>query len=403
MIVYKNIKHLVSLQGAAQKKGKNLHSDDLSLIDNACLVVSKEKIVWIGPEVDLPTKFKKIKSVSLKQKTILPSFIECHTHSVFAGNRSAEFELRQQGVTYQEIAKRGGGIKFTVAETKKASILELSKLAQESADDFIRQGVTTLEIKSGYGLDYESEIKILKVAKALKGPDIITTYLGPHAVPKEYKSADEYLETVISDLPKVKKYANRVDIFVEEGYFSIEQAKVYFKAAHKLGFKITIHADQMTRTGATLLASELGAISCDHVIHITDSDIQSLSKTQTTAVLLPTSDQYMQIPYPKARALLNAGVRVALATDYNPGTSPTRDISYVGVLARVEMKMLLHEVIAAYTYNAACALGIENEVGSLEVGKRANFIVVNEYKDLFYQVGSSPVEQVYKDGQKIKI
>ncbi len=403
MIVYKNIKSLLSLREAAKKDGKNLNSLDLSLIEDACLVESKGKIIWIGSQNELPTKYKKVKSVSLKQKTVLPSFVECHTHSVFAGNRSAEFELRQQGVSYQEIAKLGGGIKFTVEQTKKASAQELKKMAQKSADDFLRQGVTTLEVKSGYGLDYENEIKILKVATSLKGPDIITTYLGPHAIPKEYKSADEYIKTVISDLPKIKKYANRVDIFVEDGYFSIEQAKLYFKAASKLGFEIVVHADQMTRTGATLLASELGAISCDHVIHITDSDIQALSKKQTTAVLLPTSDQYMQIPYPKARVLLNAGVRVALATDYNPGTSPTRDISYVGVLARVEMKMLLHEVIAAYTYNAACALGIERDVGSLEVGKKANFIVVDNYQDLFYQVGMSPVEQVYKDGKKMKI
>ncbi|MCB0347659.1 MAG: imidazolonepropionase [Bdellovibrionales bacterium] len=403
MIVFKNIKEIVSLSGVAKKLGKNISSADLDIIENGCIVENNGKIVWIGSFDELPNRFKKCKTISLKQKTILPSFVECHTHTVFAGNRSTEFELRQQGVSYQEIAKRGGGIKYTVEETRKATEASLKRLAQNSAKDFLRQGVTTLEIKSGYGLDFKNEVKILKTAKSLKGPDIITTYLGPHAVPKEHKNADEYIKTIIADLPKIKNYAKRVDIFVEGGYFSIEQAKMYFKAANALGFQIVVHADQMSRTGASVLAAELGALSCDHVIHITDDDIQSLAVSTVTAVLLPTSDQYLQIPYPKARKLLNAGVRVALATDYNPGTSPTRDVSYVGVLARVEMKMLLHEVIAAYTYNAACALGLESKVGSLEVGKHANFVVVENYQDLFYQVGWSPVEQVYKNGKRMKL
>jgi imidazolonepropionase len=401
MKIYKNIQNLLTLSNVRQKDGRNIVTDDLSGVGNGCIVEDKGKIVWIGETKKIPFKFKKITSVNLKGKTVMPSFIECHTHTVFAGNRAHEFELRQLGVSYQEIAKRGGGIKFTVNETRKASEAQLKKLAQVSVDDFVRQGVTTLEIKSGYGLNLKEETKILKVARSLKGPQIVTTYLGAHAVPNEHSSSDSYLQEVIKDLPKIKKLASRVDMFVENGYFSIEQAKAYYEAAKKLKLDCVVHADQLTRTGASLLATKMGAVSCDHAIHLTADDIQNIAASNTTAVLLPTSDQYLKIPYPKARDLLNAGARVALSTDYNPGTSPTRDLSYVGVLARLELKMHLHEVIAAYTYNAACALGLEKEIGSLEAGKQANFIVLNDYHDLFYQVGASPVEQVYRQGKRI--
>jgi imidazolonepropionase len=392
---------LLTLTKVRLKDGRNITTDDLSLISNGCFVEDKGKIIWVGETKGLPAKYKKSTSINLKGKTVIPSFVECHTHSVFAGNRAHEFELRQLGVSYQEIAKQGGGIKFTVNETRKASEAQLKKLAQVAVDDFVRQGVTTLEIKSGYGLNLKEETKILKVAKSLKGPQIVTTYLGAHAVPNEHSSSESYLKEVIKDLPKIKKLANRVDMFVENGYFSIEQAKTYYEAAKKINLDCVVHADQMTRTGASLLAAKIGAISCDHAIHLTVDDIQSIAASSTTAVLLPTSDQYLKIPYPKARELLNAGARVALSTDYNPGTSPTRDLSYVGVLARLEMKMHLHEVIAAYTYNAACALGLEKSIGSLEVGKQADFIVLEDYHDLFYKVGASPVEQVYRQGKKI--
>lgn len=405
--IFGDIKSLLTLEGASKKGGRHIQESDLSIVENAAMVAdNKGKIVWLGAQKKLPRQYLRHNKVSLKGRTVLPGFVECHTHSVFAGSRAFEFEMRVQGATYQEISEKGGGIRSTVRLTREASIGSLQTLSQKRVDEFIRQGVTTLEIKSGYGLDFKNEVKLLTTAGKLKGPRIIRTYLGPHSASPETPDFSEYIQKIIEiDLPyiKKKKLAERVDIFVEKGFFSLEMGEKYLKAAKALGFDLTIHAEQLSRTGASLLASRLGARSADHLVQVSPSDVEALAKSETTCVLLPSSDLYMKIPYPPARALLDKGARVALSTDFNPGTSPSQDLSLVGLLARLEMKMTLPEVIAGFTYSAAQALGLHNEIGSLEIGKQADFAVFDcDYRELFYGVGSIQPESVWRNQKNLK-
>jgi imidazolonepropionase len=337
---------------------------------------------------------------------VAPGFIECHTHLIFAGHRAVEFEMRNQGASYQEISQKGGGILSTMKHTRAASPKVLKELAQKRVDDFTAQGVTTLEMKSGYALDLKNELKVLKVAQELKGPRIVTTFLGAHAKPPEFTGYPEYLK-FLSDqvLPRVKKQklASRVDIFVEEGFFNQRDSRDFLKAAQGLGFDLVVHADQLTLSGGADLCVEFNALSGDHLLRIQEKEIRKLAASQVTCVLLPAADLYMKCAYPPARALIDAGARVALATDFNPGTSPTQDLNLVGLLARLEMKMTLPEVIAAYTVGAAHALKLSSKVGSLELGKCADLICTDvSWQEFFYSVGQRIPTSVYKNGVLLK-
>lgn len=406
-LIVKNIETLLTLKGAANKKGRKITESDLGIITNAALVIENGKIVWLGSQVDLPKSYAKenFKEVSAENKTVMPGFVECHTHLVFAGDRSQEFELRNQGVSYSQIAAQGGGILSTVRATREVSVEDLKLVSQKRVNSFVKQGVTTLEIKSGYGLNLQAEIKQLEVAKGLQGPRVVTTFLGAHAKPPEFENYESYLQEVLQTfLPEIKKrnLAQRVDIFIEKGFFAAPMAESYLRAAQEMGFKITIHADQLSLSGGSELASKLKAQSADHVICVGDSEIAALQKSETVAVLLPTADFYLKCSYPPARKLIEAGVTVALATDFNPGTSPTQDLSFVGMLARLEMKMTLPEVISAYTVGAAQALGLQNEIGSLEVGKNADFIFLDsEWSELFYKIGDLDVSQTFVSGEPL--
>lgn len=406
MILYRNIGELLTLSGAAKKSGRMVQESDLTILKNSAFVVDKGRFIWIGENKKIPKNFARhAKEVNLDKATVLPGFTECHTHLVFAGSRAQEFELRNQGMSYQEIAARGGGIISTMKATREASKAQLTHLAKERVQNFIRQGVTTLEIKSGYALDLKNEIKTLDVINNLGPIQIVPTYLGAHALPKEFPTTDAYIQFIISDvlpLLKKKKLCQRVDIFVEKGFFSVENAQHYFSAAKKLGFETTIHADQLSLSGGAELALEFSSKSADHLIQIHDSQIQKLAKSDVTCVLLPAADLYMKCAYPPARKLIDAGARVALATDFNPGSSPTQDLSLVGLLARLEMKMSLPEVIAAYTLNSATALGLQADTGSIEVGKYANFLCRNQYwSDFFYSAGANFSSKVYFKGRKL--
>lgn len=400
--IFRDISALYTLKGVADKNGRKPTEADLSLVKNAAFVVEKGQISWIGETKKLP-KIKNAKEISLKGRTVIPGLTECHTHLIFAGSRAHEFELRQQGKTYQEITAAGGGIGSTVAQVRKATKAMLQKLAQPRANEFLKQGVTTLEIKSGYGLNIKDEFKMLEVAKSLTGPDIVTTFLGPHSLPPEKQGAEVYLQEILKSLPqlKKKKLSDRVDIFIEKDFFTVDQARQYFTEAKHLGLSITAHVEQLTRQGGAQLATEFQALSVDHNVCMNESDIQTIAKSETVAVCLPTADFYMKIPYPPARKLIDAGACVALATDYNPGTSPTQDLSFVGMLARLEMQMTLPEVLAAYTFNAAKALSLQNMKGSLQTSKNADFVVLDgDLTDLFYKIGHFPVAEVWKTGQK---
>ncbi len=405
-VLFKNIGMILTLSGVRKKGGRHVTEEDLGIIQDAALVAEDGIISWIGPRKSLPKTYLKIKKIiDLKKQTLLPGFVECHTHTVFSGSRAEEFELRNQGVNYQEIAARGGGILSTMKNTRESSARELQNLSQARVNRFLRQGVTTLEMKTGYALDFEHELKCLKVMKNLGPIRIVPTYLGAHALPPEFKSTQGYLDFILKKvLPEIKKkkLAKRVDIFIEKSFFDATLAKKYLSTVKDLGFDIVIHADQLSLSGGADVATELQALSADHLIQIQDSEIKKLAKSKTTCVLLPAADLYMDCAYPPARKLLEAGARVALATDFNPGSSPTQDLNLVGLLARIKMKMTLPEVIAAYTFNAACALGLENEIGSLEVGKSADFMgIKGNWQELFYSIGVSQASSVYFSGQQI--
>ena len=368
-------------------------------------VVDNDHLNWIGPIKKIPKKLK-AKEVDLKNKLVFPSFIECHTHSVFAGSRSEEFELRNKGVSYLEIASRGGGILSTVNQTRSISQNKLLDISQVRVNEFLRQGVSTLEIKSGYALDLKNEIKMLQVAKSLKGPQIITTYLGAHALPPEFTDRAEYLKYLcefVLPIIKKRKLSNRVDIFIENKFFEKPESEAYLQKAKELGFQLTIHANQLSLSAGAQLAIKFEALSADHMIHLDDQLISQFSKSSCVAVLLPVADLYMKCAYPPARKLIDAGTTVALATDFNPGTCPSQDVSLVGLLARLEMKMTLPEVFKAYSEGAAKALGIFSEQGSFHIGKLANFISTDaDLSDFFYSAGRMPKHDLFIRGKLCK-
>lgn len=402
--LFRDISNLLTLQSAAQKQGRHIQADDLSILRNQAMIIQDGVIQWIGPDRKIPKELtkKNLKEVSLKGLSVLPGLVECHTHLIFAGHRAEEFEQRNQGVTYQEIAARGGGILSTMRATRKSAQTTLVKSAQERVDDFISQGVTTLEVKSGYALNQKDELKMLAVAHQLSDVRIVPTFLGAHALPPEFKTYEEYLDYLATEvLPQIKKkkLASRVDIFIEKGFFPLEASMRYLQKAQSLGFTVVIHADQLSLSGGADLAVKLGAHSADHLLQIEQAQIQAIAKSEVTAVLLPAADLYMKCTYPPARQLIQAGARVALATDFNPGSSPTRDVNLVGLLARLEMKMTLPEVLAAYTVGAAHALRLQEYVGSLSPGKNADFLCTEkDWQELFYSIGERWVSQVYLNG-----
>lgn len=403
--LFRNINEIVTMSGAAQKQGRKVQEADLSIIKKAAILVNNGIIEWIGAEKNIPKKIK-AKEIDLKKQNVFPGFVECHTHLVFAGSRAEEFEMRNSGMSYQEISAKGGGIKSTMNAVRKISKSELQKVSQARVQEFVKQGVTTLEVKSGYGLDLKNEIKCLEVAKNLKNVSSIPTFLGAHALPPEFRSTEEYLNFLaekVLPVVKKKKLSKRADIFIEKGFFEAEASQKYLHLAKEMGFEITIHADQITLSGGSLVGINLDALSVDHVIQADEKVISLLAQSNTTAVLLPAADLYMKCAYPKARMMIDKGCRVALATDFNPGTSPTQDINLVGLLARLEMKMTMPEVFAAYTVGASHALNLQDQIGSLEVGKSADFFSTSmNVTDFFYSAGAKNPLKVFLKGQELK-
>ncbi len=405
MTLFTGISRLHTFEGFLKKSGRHPKAEDVAFIDRAAMLVSKSGLVlWTGREVNWPTFAKshsvawrkKVLKVSLKNRQVLPSFTECHTHLIYAGSRSEEFEMRNRGDSYLSIAEKGGGIRSTITATSKASLSELELGVMERLQEFVRQGVTTVEIKTGYAGTISEEkrhltllCKIRASTARRKLPRVVITCLAAHSIP-EGETEATWLDKVEALLPFVKKCDARLDIFIEQGAFSKLLAEKILRRARALEIPILIHADQLSRSGGTALGATLEALSVDHVIESGEKEIAQLANSPTVAVLLPAADLYTRLAYPKARAMLTAGVKVALATDHNPGTSPGLDIALVGVLARTQMQMTLPEVLCAYTVNAATALGGSDHVGALTVGRSADFLVLakgKELADLFYEIG----------------
>ncbi len=382
----------------------------LGVIPKGALVIKDGCITALGGtcDFDLPDTTN---TIDCTGQILLPGLIDSHTHPVFAGDRSDEFEKRLQGTSYLAIAQAGGGIKKTVAATRKASELELYISAKRRLETMLSFGVTTVETKSGYGLDSNSEEKSLRVLQKLKRElpqTVCVTYMGAHDIPIEYKDhPDSYVDLLCHDqLPKIaeQKLADFCDVFCETGYFSVAQSRRILETARTLGMKLKIHAEEFTDLGGAQLAGELGAVSADHLLHISDDSIQAMKQGGTVATLLPGTAFYLKLPhYAPARKLLDAGIPVALATDFNPGSCMSENIQLIMTLACLNMNMTPAEVIQGVTLNGAKALDLHHDRGSLEVGKRADLACFNasSYNELLYHFGVNHLTSVYIQGRPI--
>jgi len=343
-------------------------------------------------------------------KIVLPGLIDSHTHLVFAGTRVDEFEQRLRGMTYQEIAAQGGGIQATVQRVRQASRDELKALARRRLDAMLRLGVTTVEVKSGYGLTLADEIKCLEVVAELnaEGPlELAPTFLGAHTVPAEFRGDRAgYLRLLVDEmLPAIARgrLAEFCDVFCETGVFTLAESEQVLTAARRLGFGLKMHADELTPLGGAELAARLGAVSADHLCRISAAGIEALARSGTVATLLPGTAFFLGLEYAPARELLAAGVPVALASDCNPGTCPTENLPLVGTMACTQMQMLPAEVVTALTLNAAAALGRADRLGSIEAGKQADLVIcdVADYRQLLYHFGVNHVWRVIKRGRVV--
>lgn len=394
---------LITGSGVRVKDGRRILESDLGVIPDGALVYQDKqahgkavpsKILWVGKTSELPKKYVKAKRKNLKNRFCLtPGLVDCHNHLIFSGNRSEEFAARCAGATYQEIAARGGGIQSTVKATRNASRAQLEALACERLKELKQVGVRTVEIKSGYGLSHESELKILSIIPKLRKqfPELklTSTYLGAHAFPQDMERQSYLAEMLTKTLPEVarKKLADACDVFIDEGYFTLQEGREILQKAKALGLKIKIHADELVNTEAATLAAELDALSADHLLKISDRGIKSISKSQTVAVLLPGTAFYLKASHAPARKLLDAGACVAIATDFNPGTCMTLSLPSVMTIAALYLGMSRAELFASVTYNAAKALGLHSHQGTLEPGKAALFTVhpFSRFEELYYR------------------
>lgn len=405
-----NASDLLTGQGIRQKDGRHPEEADLGSIPNGALVYRYQEkdgveipgeILWVGPTSELSTKCEHQidETHDLENKQcLLPGLIDCHTHLIFDGDRSNEFARRCAGATYQEIAQEGGGILSTIGPTREASRERLLELAETRLHESLQYGVRAIEIKSGYGLTTEAEIKSLEVIQKLKKEfeqiPIQSTFLGAHAFPPDY-SRQEYLDLIINEmLPQVaeKKLADACDVFIDEGYYSIQEGQKILQHAKDLGLDIKLHGDELKDTGSAELACDLEALSVDHLLQVNPTGIRRLAESQTVAVLLPGTAFYLKAPYAPARALIDQGASVAISTDFNPGSSMVNSLPTIMTLAALYMQMSRAEVFAAVTYNAAKALGWQERLGSLEPGRQACYTTLpfKKFEESYYQFSWAP-------------
>ncbi len=383
--------------------------DGILEVPDAALAIQGGTIAWAGPQADLPSRFAAWPRVDSGRATAVPGFVDPHTHLVFAGDRADEFDSRARGAAYLEILARGGGILDTVRRTRQASDEELLLQARSRLERILAHGTTTVEVKSGYGLDLATELRMLRVARRLgaEGPvRIVPTFMGPHAVPPEYRGrTDAYLDLVIAEmLPAVKeeRLADSVDIFCEQGVFDLDQTRRFLGAAAALGFGIRMHADEVHPMGGGRLAAELGARSADHLIATDEASIAALAGRGTVATLLPgTAFNLGKGKYAPARRMIEAGCTVALATDLNPGSCHLESMVLAMQIAIAQMRLTPAEALNASTANSAFALGLHDRVGRLAPGMQADLTLVDapSYRHLGYRLGTNLVVSVVIGGR----
>ncbi len=401
-----NIKRLYGVKDNGVKKGIDLKSIDF--IDDAYIICDDDKISEVGTGDGYKIHIlDDVKLINAKNNIAMPSFIDGHTHLVHGGSREHEFIDKINGVPYLDILKSGGGILNTVKKTKETSFNELYNIAYDNLNEMLLNGVTTVEAKSGYGLDLENELKQLRVAKRLNEDhpvDIVSTYLGAHATPKEYKNKeDEYIDKCIEWLKYVKdeNLAEFCDIFCEEGVFNVDAARKLFKAASLLGFKLKIHADEICDIGASRLSSIFKLSTADHLLATSDESIKVLRETNTIANLLPFTSFSLSKPFARARKMIDEGLAIEISSDFNPGSAPNNNFQLVMQLASIALKLTPIEILNAVTLNASYALNRNNEIGTIEAGKKADIVLLNceslEY--FFYRMGKNHIKHVIKNGK----
>jgi imidazolonepropionase len=405
-----NCGQLATLAGPARPRVRQ-ELKELSIITDGIMLVRDGRIEAVAPRGEIESRTTpEYELFDAGGRVVLPGFVDAHTHPVFAGSRVDEYELRANGATYQEIAEAGGGIRSTVRKTRAASEDELLSAARRYPDWFLRTGTTTIEAKSGYGLSLEHELKILRVIRKLgetTALECVPTFLGAHEVPDEYRGKpNEYADLVIHEmLPKIAELqlAKYCDVFCEPSVFDVPTSRRILNAARKLGFGLRVHADQLSRSGAAEMAAEFGTATADHLEQIDEHGIQALSAAGVQPVLLPASVYTLgSRRFAPARKMIDAGLSIVLATDFNPGSSPTPSIPFVLSLACTQMQMTPAQAITATTINAAYSLGRGHVIGSLEAGKRANFVIhdCKDYREIAYFVAIESAHAVFVDGKQ---
>ena len=397
--VYKNFSELMTLERAHHKDGRKLNFEDLGIIKNATLVCDQEKILWVGPTEQLPHDYAELSFIDMTGKCGTPELVDSHTHLVFGGDRSAEYSMRLNGATYEEIAKAGGGILNSMKGTNEISLQDLFKVAQTRIKTINSYGVGTIEIKSGYGLNFEKEYELSRLIHELKSffsPDIqiINTFMAAHAIPKDFSSSYEYTRDVV--LPLLDRLSDEriidcVDIFHELNYFTEEDVVSLFERAQRLNIAVKIHADEFNDNKGAVLAAKYNALSADHLLATTEDGIEALKNSNTVATLLPGTGFFLGKKQANARAFLDKGVKVAIASDFNPGSCHCDNLLLLASFAAPQYKMNQGELWAAITLNGAHALGLKNQ-GALIPGlkPRLSFFNTDTIDRITYSWGKKP-------------
>ncbi len=406
MLLIKNIGTLQTPVGSF-KHGGELQGQNQKL-HNAAILVKDGIIRAITAEGKLPEDAENAQVIDAGGCLVTPGLIDCHTHMVFGGYRQGEIPLKLRGASYLDILRAGGGILDTVAKTRAASEDELYEKARAFMDEMLSLGVTTVESKSGYGLDLETELKQLRVNKRLSKDhrmDLVSTFLGAHTIPEEYKGrGDAYIDFLCEEvLPAVKAgdLADFVDVFCEDGVFDVAQSEKMLRAGQVLGFKARIHADEIEEIGGAVLAGELGAVSAEHLIATGEKGMASMAKAGVIADLLPCTSLYLNKTFAPARRMIGLGIPVAIASDFNPGSCPSLNLQLAMTMGYLKYRMTPEEILSAVTINAACSCGLEAKIGTLEVGKQADIVLWNapDMEMLVYRFGSNLARTVIKKGE----